>query len=112
MASHSERLSFTGTGDLVFRWGYSAPRSIASGAGEFPAGSARLPIDPEGAFLVEVLDLADTVLRSDASSVGTWTYTAAQRAADGTDATSFKLRVTQQRDAYVSDPVTQTFVKT
>lgn len=102
----------TGSTDLVVTWGYFTPQSTGTGAGFAGAGVPQAPADPEGSFLVEILDSGDVVQRSDFVSTNSFTYTEDDRTADfGGEPATFKVRVTQQRAGLSADPVTQTFTR-
>ncbi|MEM7311350.1 MAG: hypothetical protein AAF682_32085, partial [Planctomycetota bacterium] len=105
-------MSTAGTDDLPITWGYFTPRSAGTGAGRSGAGTPQSPADPEGDFLVEVLDAADVVQRSLTVSSNSFTYTEADRTSDfGGEPNSFKVRVTQLRAGLSADPVVQTFTR-
>lgn len=97
---------------LAIRWNYSTPTIQGTGAGEFPAGQASYDPIPEGDFILEILDSMDVVKRTETISAATagasYAYTRAARLADfTTEPALFKVRVTQVRGAYLSDPTTQ-----
>lgn len=106
----------TGVGsedDLVLTWAYSTPQTAGTGAGLFGAGATVFDADPEGDFIVEILDSMSTVKRTVVVSTNSYTYTRADRIADfGSEPSSFKVRVTQLRGGQQADPVTETFSKT
>lgn len=97
--------------DLILRWGYSTPQSNSTGAGLFGAGDPVFDSDPEGDFLVEILDSLDNILRTELAPAATYTYTRADRLVDfsSVEPASFKVRVTQIRAGYRSDSITATF---
>lgn len=96
-------------GDLTIRWSYSTPQSVGTGAGQFSSGTPQNPVDPEGDFLVEILDIANVVKRSAVVTTNSYSYTDANRTSDFSgEPSSFKVRVTQLRAGYSSDAVTQT----
>lgn len=97
---------------LAIRWNYSTPTVEGSGAGEFPAGQLSYDPTPEGDFILEILDSMDVVKRTETINAATagasYAYTRAARLVDFvTEPASFKVRVTQVRGAYLSDPTTQ-----
>ena len=99
--------------DLIVRWDWSTPRSAGSGAGLFGYGSAVADVTPEGSFLVEILDIADVLKRATTVFLPTYTYLRADRIADFTsEPASFKVRITQQRAGYNSDPTVVTITRT
>jgi hypothetical protein len=104
------RLSWA-SGDLPIRWAYSTPQSPNTGAGMFGAGNPQSDAEPEGDFLVQVMD-GSTVVRELTVTTPTWTYTEAARTADWSgEPTSFVVRVTQLRAGLSSDPTSQTFTR-
>lgn len=100
-----------GEDDLDFVWAYSNPQSPGAGAGQTGYGTASPNPAPEGDFIVEVLNLADTLLRTETVSVAAFTYTETDRLADfsSSEPAGFKLRITQVRGGQLAAPVTQTF---
>lgn len=98
------------TGDLPITWGYFTPRTPGTGAGFGGAGSPQSAADPEGDFLVEILDASDVLKRSVTVSTNVYTYTSANRTADfGGEPSVFKARVTQLRGGLSAAPTVQTF---
>lgn len=98
--------------DFVVRWDYFTPRTNGSGAGFQGAGSAASDQEPEGDFLVEILNASNTVIRQFNQATASYTYTFAQRNTDfAGDPTSLKFRITQLRGGFSSDTNTQTFTK-
>jgi len=106
--------SWTGSigGDLPATWGYYTPKSPGTGAGFAGAGMPQEGADPEGDFLVEILDSGDVLQRSVTTETNDYIYTEANRVADfsGEPAT-FKLRITQLRTGLSSDTTVQVFTK-
>jgi hypothetical protein len=106
--------SWTGSigGDLPVTWGYYTPRSTGIGAGFAGAGVPDEGADPEGDFLIEILDSGDVLKRDTTTSTNAYTYTEANRIADFTsEPASFKIRITQLRSGLSSDTTVQTFTK-
>jgi len=100
-----------GEDDLDFLWAYSNPQSPGAGAGQSGYGTASPNPAPEGDFIVEVLNLSNTLLRTETVSVAAFTYTETDRLADfaSSEPAGFKLRITQVRGGQLAEPVTQTF---
>lgn len=92
--------------DLIFHWTYYTFLTPGTGAGQFPAGNIQVPI-PEGTFFLEILSLADAVIRETTLVDNTFTYTRADRIADfAGEPSGFKVRVTQNRGGQRSATVT------
>jgi hypothetical protein len=74
------------------------------------SGQATYDPTPEGDFLVEILDSMDAVVRTTTVSTASYTYSRTDRLADfsASEPSLFKVRVTQIRGSYLSDPTTQT----
>jgi len=98
--------------DVTLKWDYATPRTPGTSAGYQDAGSATGTTGPEGSFLVEILNLADTVVAGYSAASATYTYPNASLTSDLGSEVSFKVRVSQLRDGYTSDPVTVTVEKT
>ena len=106
--------SWTGSigGDLPVTWGYYTPRSLGVGAGFAGAGFPDEGADPEGDFIVEILNSSDTLMRSVTTETNDYIYTEAHRVADFSgEPTLFKIRITQLRLGQASDTTVQTFTK-
>lgn len=90
--------------DVTIKWTYSVPRSTAAGAGLQPAGTAVGIVAPEGDFVLEILTVADAVVRTENISGGasSFIYTNANLVADLGSEVNFKVRVRQLRDGFVS----------
>lgn len=103
----------TGSTDLDITWGYFTPQSTASGAGFSGAGTPQFAADPEGLFLVEILDSGDNIIRSLTRTPNNYIYTETNRLADfsAAEPATFKVRVTQLRAGLLADTVTQTFTR-
>lgn len=97
-------------GDLPIRWSYSTPQSAGTGAGQFGAGVVQTEVEPEGDFLVEILDDGDNLVRSEVVETNAYEYTEADRLADfsASEPSEFQVRVTQIRSGRSADPVTVT----
>lgn len=95
--------------DLIIHWTYYSYLSPGTGAGQFPAGNIQVPV-PEGTFFLEILSLADAVVREATLVPNDYTYTRADRIADFSgEPSGFKVRVTQNRGGQRSATVTTTF---
>jgi hypothetical protein len=100
--------------DLVIRWAYSTPQTTGSGAGIFGWGAIVADAPNEGAFVVEILNSSDVVVRTiPLQLTPTYTYLRADRLADfgASEPSLFKVRVTQRRGGFFSNAVTQTITR-
>lgn len=103
--------SYSTGDDVTVKWDYPTPRTPGTGAGFNNAGVAVGQTSPEGPFLLEILTIADVVKRTESLTNPTYTYDNADLVSDLGSEVSFKVRVTQLRDGYVSDTVTLTVEK-
>ena len=94
--------------DVTIGWDYATPRTPGTSAGLVAAGAGVGTTAPEGSFQVEILNLADTVVRTGSATSNTYTYSNANLVADLGSEVSFKVRITQFRDGYQSDTRTIT----
>lgn len=87
--------SYTGGDDIDFSWSYRLNKGSGAAAGELKAGTA-VPLDPgdEGDFVVEALDTAFNVKRTEIVDDPSWTYTDSDKFLDGIRNGDFYLRVT------------------
>lgn len=92
--------------DVTVAWSWSSAFSKATGAGFQNAGTAIGDPTLKGLFLVELLTSASVFVSSQNLLVAEVTYTAATLAAAPISNTSFKVRVTQIYNGYLSDPIT------
>ncbi len=95
--------------DLIVHWGFYSYLTPGTGAGQYPAGNIQIPV-PEGTFFLEILSLADALIRETTLVANNYTYTRADRIADfAGEPSGFKVRVTQNRGGQRSASVTTTF---
>lgn len=89
--------------DVTINWSYSIPRTPSAGAGHQGAGSAVLPVLPEGSFVLEILTTGDVVVRTESIAVAnSYVYDNADLIADLGSEVDFKVRVRQLRDGFTS----------
>lgn len=97
--------------DVTVVWDYATPRAPGTSAGLQEAGQAVGTTSPEGSFVLEILTLADAVVRTESATSATYTYSNANLISDLGSEVGFKVRVTQLRDGYQSDTRTLTVEK-
>jgi len=90
---------------ITFRWGYKSPRAKGTGAGLFGAGAPVLAADPEGDFVLEILDASLVLKRTVVQPGTTYAYANADLISDfGSEPASYRVRVSQRRAGYTSSP--------
>jgi hypothetical protein len=94
--------------DVTVKWCYPATEGPGTGAGLQGAGTAIGTADPPGQFKLEILTTLDVVVRTEILDNPTYTYDNTNIISDLGSETDFKVRVTQLRSGYASDPVTIT----
>lgn len=94
--------------DVTAKWNWSSAQSSNTGAGFQNAGTAiGLPV-LKGAFIVELLTMADAVVETDTVNVAQKTYSAATLAAAPISNGNFKVRVSHSYNGYITNTVTFT----
>lgn len=89
--------------DVVLEWSYRQAVSPRTGAGLFAAGQPVSASPPEGSFEIIIKNIVGGELNRYSSATNTFTYTAAQKTADGTAAVDFKVEVRNVVGGYVGD---------
>lgn len=90
--------------DTEIVWTYPTPQTPAAGYGSQALGQASVPPSPDGSFRLEILTGA-TLRRTETVTSPTYTYTDADRIADGVTV-DFTVRITNLRGGLESTPVT------